>query len=483
MTANLAAADILVVCIVLFGTIFFFGSQSKTALPLPPGPRKLPILGNLLDLPTKFEWETFQAWSKRYGSGIVHASVVGQSIIILNSVEAARDLLEKRSSTYSDSMGLSWVMVFMRYGPEWKDRRRLFQRHFHPTNEKIHKPREVRVARSLLLQILENPEHYMDHVRHSVGGLLYSISYGSDTQSSNDPILTAAEDFASNLSEGASPATMVVDIFPFLNYMPSVLRLLFGNAFAKSKQQWRESGRRLHDAPFLHALKGLAEGNVQPSFVSHALEDIKSSNDTEAQQSMIKDVAGVVIIGGSTTTTALIHTFFLAMLCFPDAQSKAQEELDRVVGRNSLPDFSDESELPYLNALLKEIHRWQPSGPLGIPHFIEQEDEYQGYRIPKQSVVIANVWSMLHDEERYPNPDSFRPERFLKDGRLDPLVFDPTTVVFGFGRRICPGAHIAQSILFIVAASVLSAFRISPATDEKGQIIEPTVEFRSAVTV
>ena len=107
---------------------------------------------------------------------------------------------------------------------------------------------------------------------------------------------------------------MVVDIFPFLNYMPSVLRLLFGNAFAKSKQQWRESGRRLHDAPFLHALKGLvgpgfflhlrgfealpqAEGNVQPSFVSHALEDIKSSNDTEAQQSMIKDVAGVVIIG------------------------------------------------------------------------------------------------------------------------------------------------------------------------------------------
>ena len=67
MTANLAAADILAVCIVLFGTIFCFGSQSKTALPLPPGPRKLPILGNLLDLPTKFEWETFQAWSKRYG--------------------------------------------------------------------------------------------------------------------------------------------------------------------------------------------------------------------------------------------------------------------------------------------------------------------------------------------------------------------------------------------------------------------------------
>jgi cytochrome P450 len=79
----------------------------------------------------------------------------------------------------------------------------------------------------------------------------------------------------------------------------------------------------------------------------------------------------------------------------PEIQRKAQEELDRVVGRDRLPAFSDKENLPYLNAMYKEIMRWFPNGPLGIPHAVFEEDEYRGMRIPKGSVILPNVWQVF----------------------------------------------------------------------------------------
>ena len=162
------------------------------------------------------------------------------------------------------------------------------------------------------------------------------------------------------------------------------------------------------------------------------------------------------------------------MVNFPEAQCKAQEELDRVL-QGRLPQLSDEADLPYITAVAKEVLRWQPVTPLGafplvnlywrpdhsngastpgVPHVVTEDDVYKGFHIPKNSIVMANAWlvsnitaesyqlfslqhrSMLHDEEIYPDPSNFRPERFLtEDGQLDPKIRDPTTVAFGFGRR------------------------------------------------
>ena len=80
------------------------------------------------------------------------------------------------------------------------------------------------------------------------------------------------------------------------------------------------------------------------------------------------------------------------MTIHPEAQHRAQEELDHVVGRERLPDFSDQESLPYINALLKEVLRWFPILPLGVPHLATCEDEYQGLRIPKDTVIFPNIW-------------------------------------------------------------------------------------------
>lgn len=124
------------------------------------------------------------------------------------------------------------------------------------------------------------------------------------------------------------------------------------------------------------------------------------------------------------------------MVLHPEVQVKAQAEMDRVLGTGILPTFADQESLPYLAAVIKETFRWEVTAPSGVPHMLTADDEYKGYFIPKGSIVIANAYQILNDEETYPNPSAFNPERFLKDGKLDPSVRNPTVAAFGFGRRI-----------------------------------------------
>jgi cytochrome P450 len=96
--------------------------------------------------------------------------------------------------------------------------------------------------------------------------------------------------------------------------------------------------------------------------------------------------------GGADTTVSSLMTFFLAMILFPEVQKKAQEEIDRVIGNTRLPVSSDKEKLPYIEAVLKETHRWHPVGPMAIPHTSNKEDEIMGYRIPKGALLMPNTW-------------------------------------------------------------------------------------------
>ena len=85
-------------------------------------------------------------------------------------------------------------------------------------------------------------------------------------------------------------------------------------------------------------------------------------------------------------------TFFLAMMVFPGIQKKAQEELDRVIGSDRLPVSKDRDQLPYIMAVMKETHRWHPVTPMSLPHSSTVEDTYRGYKIPKESILLPNIW-------------------------------------------------------------------------------------------
>ena len=118
----------------------------------------------------------------------------------------------------------------------------------------------------------------------------------------------------------------------------------------------------------------------------------------------------------------------------PAVQRKAQEEVDRVVGKDRLPAWDDLPCLKYIGLVLQETYRMNPLSPLGIPHASIADDWYNGMFIPKGTIVYPNVWAMLHDESIYAEPFRFRPERFKpidEGGGGEPLPVGN----FGFGRR------------------------------------------------
>ena len=107
-------------------------------------------------------------------------------------------------------------------------------------------------------------------------------------------------------------------------------------------------------------------------------------------------------------TVASLQCFFLAMLVYPDVQRKAQEEIDRVIGDGQLPGFDDRDDLPYVDALVKEVLRWHPVGPLAFPHMATSDEVYRGYFIPKGALIIPNVWFVaLLTTQQFPNTNGY----------------------------------------------------------------------------
>ncbi|GAB1190939.1 hypothetical protein APSETT444_000107 [Aspergillus pseudonomiae] len=192
----------------------------------------------------------------------------------------------------------------------------------------------------------------------------------------------------------------------------------------------------------------------------------------------IKHSAAAVFQAGYDTTASTITSFFLAMALFPDAQQKAQEEIDRVIGAR-LPTPADRVKLPYVNALINEVIRWNPVVQIGIMHAATEDDIYEGYLIPKGAPIVPNIWAFAHDPEVYSDPMSFRPERFLaSDGHVPER--DPHTLVFGFGRRICPGRPLADFNNFLTIARSLAVFRIRKAMKD-GKEIDPIVDYQEGI--
>jgi len=183
---------------------------------------------------------------------------------------------------------------------------------------------------------------------------------------------------------------------------------------------------------------------------------------------------------GEETTGATLIIFILAMVLHPEVQARAQAEIDEVVGTDRLPDLDDRDSLPYIEAIYRETLRWKPVVPTAIQHATTEEDVYNGHYIPKKALVIPNVWAMTQNPDKYPSPSSFNPSRFLDaEGNL---IGDEPSYVFGFGRRICPGRHLAKDSVWLAMVRILSMFRIEKTTDATGNMVEPNPEWTTGIT-
>ncbi|KAF8191993.1 cytochrome P450 [Mycena galopus ATCC 62051] len=471
-----------------FGAAFYhiLSRRNRSTLPLPPGPRKLPLVGNLLDIPADLAWEKYMEWSKEYNSDIIHLNLAGQSVVVLSSLEAAETLLEKRSNLYSDRSSLPMVNDLMGWdsnvGDTWRKNRRLLRKGFTPA---IYRPLGLAATRNFLGRLLDTPDAFCAHLRQMAGEIIMSMTYGIDILPSDDPYVALAERGVHSLVV-ALVERYLVDMFPVLKYVP---KWFPGADFRRKAEEWKKLARAMVDVPYTETKRQVDCGTAPRSFTSDALHTLRQSEGSIYYgEEEIKASAGTMFAAGTDTTFSALSTFFLAMLVNPEAQRKAQTEIDAVTGGKYLPDFDDEVAMPYVSALVREVLRCKNVTPIGIPHFLATEDEYRGYRLPAGSILYLtgtltspSKFQLIFLQVMYPDPYAFKPERFLLHGKPNPAVKDPGCAAFGFGRRICPGRDMARSSIWITVASILATFNIDKAIDEAGHVIEPTFEYLTAL--
>ncbi|KAF8219463.1 cytochrome P450 [Tricholoma matsutake] len=475
-----------IAAVALLASIVLFRKRRAT----PPGPPGLLLLGNIFDLPKKEPWKVYLQWGKQYNSDILSMKVPGTQFFIMNSAKVIQDLLVKRSGIYSDRprstmlddlIQTAWLMVFMNNTDKWKEHRRIFRREFDTVEASaFNKAHELQASRRLLRRLLTSSDHEGELRLAAVDAIL-SITYGIIPTNFEHPFIKAPEEVNAIFADVARGGYLV-DVFPFLKFLP---RWFPGVKFHEAADKGRSLAVDLLMGPYKEIKSQVENGTAVSSVASrflYAVQDGAAISESEIEA--MRNVLGNAYLGGADTSVCALYNFVLAMALHPHIQKKAQKALDDVLGGQRLPDFTDFGRLPYLSAIVNEVFRWHPVTPFAVYHVCTQDDVYDGYVIPKGSIMIPNAWAVLQDENIFgADTDKFIPERFMNpDGKINPDLSD-VELAFGFGRRACPGKFMARDTLWIMAASMLTAYEISEAVDVDGRKLtaESPLEYTNAM--
>ncbi|KAG2039830.1 cytochrome P450 [Suillus americanus] len=436
---------------------------------LPPGPTPLPVLGNVLSLDAAQPWLTFSAWRSTYGD-VIYARLLNKPILVINSEEVAKDLFEGRSNIYSDrpqsfvyeAFVSDFNIGFMPYGDRWRLHRRIlhqaFRQHEIPTYHAV----QLRSAHRMLFSLLQDPGNYASHFRMFTLSFVLSMVYGCEARDEDDDIVRAVTNHAELVEDSFAPAAMMLmEAFPFLLQLPSWFP---GAIFKRASVKCIQASHDVKEIPFQHVKERMSANDTGPCLVADALNRIHLSQEDDTTETAVKEVASIAFIAASESTVVTLLVFLIAMILNPEVQTKAHAEIDRVVGRGRLPDFNDRPALPYVEAILRETFRWYPVTPFGL-----------------STTQSLSEYPLTIFSGKYPSPDEFKPERFIhEDGSL---TSDTISSVFGWGRRICVGRHVADASIWIAIVNFLAFFSAHKALDEHGMEIPVVPKFSGGFAI
>ncbi|WXC45694.1 hypothetical protein QX201_005393 [Fusarium graminearum] len=390
------------------------------------------------------------------------------------------DLLETRSLKSAsrpklifagDVVGYDSIMGMMPYDRTFRLHRKLTATQVSGKSIGRFEPiQELEISR-LLKRIYNdhNSDNLPEHLNQVSGSIMLRILYNYETDpNKNDHIVSMANTVMEEFSKATSPGAWAVDLVPWLKYLPEWIP---GAGFKKTAKVFRDHLLQNVKDPYNYVRDQMARGNDHVSYVAGLVEDIHRKIDPE-EESVIQWTAASMMNAGTDTTGATLLSFFAAMVIYPDVQKRAQEEIDRVVGHSRLPSFADKANLPYINSIAQEALRWHTLAPMGFPHMTTENDIYKGYFIPKNILLFPAVASITHDPDVYHDPMAFKPERY-SEPYSEP---SPADVVFGFGRRACPGKWIAEQTMFLIIAQTLATFNIEKDLDKDGREIDVVYE-------
>ncbi|KAL2691695.1 hypothetical protein Neosp_002084 [[Neocosmospora] mangrovei] len=292
----------IVLAVVWFALVHW---RTQPTLPLPPGPPAEFLLGHTRLIPKENTAATYARWSREYDSDIIHVKSLGRSIVVLNSVEAARDVLEKKGANFCDrprftllevisdaytkvllSMGWGKTLTFLPYGRRWQMHRRLLQTSFSNTNVRRWHKLQITEARRTVRNMMGNPSSWETSLRRLAVAIVLQVSYGTEVPKDDDPYIQIANDAMYATGNGGAPANSIVDLVPLARHLPDWIVRDWSLRFAR---QWRWAIQKLHDVPFAAAQS------------EHYRHNEKKGQEQEWSLDDIKGAAGAVFIAGADT--------------------------------------------------------------------------------------------------------------------------------------------------------------------------------------
>nr|XP_056701796.1 cytochrome P450 2F2-like [Euleptes europaea] len=460
-TEILALLAICISCLLLFQK----GKGQGTGGRLPPGPRPLPIVGNLFQLDLKNMVKSLMELREIYGS-VYTIHLGSQPFVVLCGYEAVKEALVDQDEEFSGRSEFPALTHFTQgdgilfsNGEKWKVLRRFTVqtlREFGVGQSSIEE-RIQEEARCLVEELGKTKAEPVDPtflISCAVSNIICSIMFGDRFEYEDKKFLTLVGLMNDNSHHLSSSWMQMYNIFPrVMYYLPGPHNKLFKNyeelrffilEMVKMHQETLD-----HDFPrdFIDCfLLKMQQEKEDPHTYFHTNTLVMTTHN--------------LFFGATETTSTTLRFGILILMKYPEVQAKVYEEINRVVGPHRSPSFEDRVELPYTDALIHEIQRIADVVPLGGPHAVTKDTHFRGYMLPKDTNVIPFLSSVHKDVTNFKDPEMFDPTNFLdKKGsfhRHD--AFMP----FGIGKRVCLGEALARMEIFLFLTALVQRFTLQP---------------------
>ncbi|XP_045746338.1 cytochrome P450 2F5 [Mirounga angustirostris] len=446
-------------------TCLFLILSSKGKGRLPPGPRPLPFLGNLLQLRSQDMLASLTKLSKEYGS--VYTVHLGpRRVVVLSGYQAVKEALVDQGEDFS---GRGDYPVFFNFtkgngiafsnGDRWKVLRRFsvqILRNFGMGKRSIEE-RILEEGSFLLAELKKTEGKPFDPtfvLSRSVSNIICSVIFGSRFDYDDERLLTIIRLISDNFQIMSGPWGELYNIFPsLLDWVPGPHRRLFQN-YGCMKDLIARSVRDHQDS-----LDPSSPRDFIDCFLNKMAQEKQDPHSHFHMDTLLMTTHNLLFGGTETVGTTLRHAF-LVLMKYPKVQARVQEEIDRVVGRARLPALDDRAAMPYTDAVIHEVQRFADVIPMNLPHRVTRDTAFRGFLIPKGTDIITLLNTVHYDPSHYLTPQEFNPEHFLDANQSfkKNLAFMP----FSAGRRLCLGESLARMELFLYLTAILQSFSLQP---------------------
>ncbi|KAM9377050.1 cytochrome P450 2J6-like [Pholidichthys leucotaenia] len=454
----MVVSTLLLVFCILF---IFLQIKSRRPKNFPPGPPAIPILGNILHLSLENPLKDFEKLRKTYGD--VYSIFIGRKpAVIINGMKAMKESIVSKAADYAgrpQDLFLNDVtrrkgVILADYGPSWREHRRfalMTLRNFGLGKKSM----EERIYDELQYTIATLEENVgktlspqvMFH--NAASNIICRVLFGTRYEYDDDLIKIIIGCFTENAKISNGPWAMLYDSLPLVRYLPLPFTKAFKNA---------QTCQKLATDMLVEHKKTRVRGEPR-DFMDCYLDELdKRGNDGSSfsEEQLIMYALDLYFAGTDTTSNTLL-TAFLYLMNYPHIQDQCQQEIDRVLGGKDQVTFDDRHNMPYVQAVIHEAQRVANTVPLSVFHCTTKDTELMDYSIPKGTMIIQNMTSVLNEEGQWKFPHEFNPENFLNDKGefVKPEAFMP----FSAGPRMCLGEGLARMELFLITVTLLRKYK------------------------